>query len=75
MPEKTYEELTYQLERCVFALSTMMTECKYLMTALDDESKEWPEDADIMLEEMADAIGEADDKSCEIVAQIKRYID
>ncbi len=75
MPEETKEELGYQLERCFFALSTMMTECRYLMTALDDDAREWPEDADMMLSDLADAIGEADDKSCVIVDQIKRYID
>ena len=78
MDEKTHEELCYQLERCDFALTTMVTDIKYLWDALNTESAnhgEWPEEADIMLEEMANAIGTADDKVCEIVTQIKRYID
>lgn len=75
MCEATHEECFYQLERCEFALTTMMAEIKELFGALDDDTKEWPEDASFMLEEMADAIGDADDKTSEIVAQIKRCID
>lgn len=75
MTEATHEQLFYQLERCYFALSTMTVEIRELMFALDDESKEWPEDADIMLEEVANAIGDADDKSCIIVGQIRQYIN
>lgn len=80
MPEETFAELVYQLERCEFALTTMLKDVQELMEKLThaylgDAYVDWPEDADIMLEEMADAIGDADDKCCEIVAQIKRYID
>lgn len=81
MPEETYEQLHYQLERCEFALTTMLQEVQDFTAKLSygycygNAYSDWPEDADIMLEEMANAIGDADDKCCEIVAQIKRYID
>lgn len=81
MPEKVHEQLHYQLERCEFALTTMLHDVQELMEKLSraycygDAYTDWPEDADIMLQEMADAIGDADDKTCEIVSQIKRYID
>ena len=75
MCEATHEECFYQLERCEFALTTMMAEIKELFGALDDDTKEWPEEADFMLNDIADAIGEADDKVCEIVSQIRQYFD
>ena len=81
MPEETYEQLHYQLERCEFALTTMLQEVQDLTAKLSygycygNAYSDWPEDADIMLQEMADAIGDADDKVCEIVGQIRRYID
>lgn len=81
MPNKTYEELTYQLERCEFALTTMLKEVHELQAKLShaycygDAYTNWPENAEDILSDLADAIGEADDKSYEIVAQIKRCID
>lgn len=81
MPEKIYEELFYQLERCNFALTTMLKDVGDITDKLShaycygDAYTDWPEDADIMLEEMANAIGEADDKVYKIVTQIRQYID
>ena len=75
MCEATHEECFYQLERCEFALTTMMAEIKELFGALDDDTKEWPEEADFMLNDIADTIGDADDKVCEIVSQIRQYFD
>lgn len=80
MPEKTHEQLHYQLERCEFALTTMLKDVQDLMEKLThaylgDAYVDWPEDADIMLEEMADAIGDADDKTYEIVTQIRQCIE
>ena len=75
MTEAAQEELCYQLERCTFALTTMLNDVNNLFANLSNDSVEWPEDASFMLEEMADAIGDADDKVCEIVGQIRQYID
>lgn len=81
MPEETFAELVYQLERCEFALTTMLKEVHELQAKLShaycygDAYTNWPENAEDMLSDMADAIGEADNKTCEIVAQIKRCID
>ena len=81
MPEIIFEELFYQLERCNFALTTMLKDVGDITDKLNhayccgDAYTDWPEDADIMLNDMADAIGEADDKVCEIVSQIRQYID
>lgn len=81
MPEETFAELVYQLERCEFALTTMLKETQELYEKLSraycygDAYTNWPENAEDMLEEMADAIGDADDKVCEIVGQIRQYID
>jgi len=81
MSDKTYEELSYQLERCEFSLTTMLKETQELREKLShaycygDAYTNWPENAEDMLSDLADAIGIADDKSCEIVTQIKQYID
>lgn len=81
MPEETFAELVYQLERCEFALTTMLKETQELYEKLShaycygDAYTNWPENAEDMLSDMADAIGEADNKTFEIVAQIKRCID
>lgn len=81
MPNKTYEELTYQLERCEFALTTMLKEVQELYAKLSraycygDAYTNWPENAEDMLSDLADIIGKADDKSYEIVTQIRQSID
>lgn len=73
MDEAVKEQLTYQLDSIMHKLWDMVKSTERLMIRLDDDSKEWPEEADIMLEELDNAAGDLEDIWYTIVPEIARY--
>lgn len=73
MDEAVKEQLTYQLDSIMYKLWDMVKSTERLMIRLDDDSKEWPEEADIMLEELDNAAGDLEDIWYTIVPEIARY--
>lgn len=73
MQESVKEQLTYQLESIMYKLWDMVKSTERLMIRLDDDSKEWPEEADVMLEELDNAAGDLEDIWYTIVPEINRY--
>lgn len=72
MQEAVKEQLTYQLESIMYKLWDMVKSTERLMIRLDDDSKEWPEEADVMLEELDNAAGDLEDIWYTIVPEINR---
>lgn len=74
MPEEAKEQLSYQFDSIRFKLEGMLKDLSTLGAKLAYSDGDWPEDADIMLEEADDAVGDALDKWCEIFGQIMQYL-
>lgn len=71
MPEETRELISHQLYRLQFILRGMSKEVDDLECNLNDDDAEWPEEADIMLDELTMAVEEAQEKIWEISAHIR----
>lgn len=74
MREEVREQLTYKIESVRSKLGEMLKDLSTLDAKLSDDESDWPEDADIMLEEADNAVGDALDKWCEIFGQIMQYL-
>lgn len=61
MEEAVREQLSCQLESIMYKLWDMVKSTERLMIKLDDDSREWPEDADVMLDELDNATGDLED--------------
>lgn len=70
MPEEQRELLYNQLHRLQFILRGMKTEVEDLENNLYEDGAEWPEEADIMLDELTTAVEEAQEKVWEISGHI-----
>lgn len=73
MDEAVKEQLSYKLDDIMHYLWDMVKGTERLMIRLDDDTKEWPEDADIMLEELGNAAGDLSDLWYTITPNIERY--
>lgn len=72
MDEKVRDQLTYQLESIDNKLEVLRKEVMTLAIKLAYGEGEFPEDADIMLSEMDNAVGDAYDFWNEIYPELKR---
>lgn len=72
MEETVREQLTYQLESIMAKLWDMVKSTERLMIKLDDDSREWPEEADIMLDELDNATGDLVDIWYTIAPELAR---
>lgn len=72
MEDAVKEQLTYSLDNIMHYLWDMVKGTERLMIRLDDDTKEWPEEADIMLEELDTAAMELSDLWYTIVPEIER---
>ena len=70
MPEEQRELISNQLHRLQFILRGMKTEVEDLENCLYADDAEWPEEADIMLDELTTAVEETQEKIWEISAHI-----
>lgn len=72
MTEEQRELLSNQLHRLQFILCGMKVDVEDLENLLFDDDMEWPEEADIMLDEMTTVVEEAQEKIWEIAGYIRR---
>ena len=72
MPEEQRELLSNYLHRLQFILRGMKEDVEDLENRLYDDDVEWPEEADIMLDEMTTVVEEAQEKIWEISGYITR---
>lgn len=72
MPEEQRELLYNQLHRLQFILRGMKTEVEDLENYLYNDDAEWPEEADIMLDELTTTVEETQEKIWEISGYITR---
>ena len=74
MPEETREQLTYQPESIRYKLEQMSTDLRNLDLKLNYGEHDWPEDADMMLEEMDNAVGDALEQWAVLAQQLNEYL-
>lgn len=72
MPEEQRELISNQLYRLQSILRGMKTEVEDLENYLCNDDAEWPEEADIMLDELTTAVEETQEKIWEITSYLMR---
>jgi hypothetical protein len=74
MPDETREQLSFQFDSISYKLEQMSTDLRNLELKLNYGEYDWPEDADMMLEEMDNAVGDALDKWAVLHQQLTNYL-
>lgn len=73
MKDDVREQLSYQLDSIMAKLWNMVKSTERLMIKLDDDSREWPEGADVMLDELDNAAGDLMDVWYTVAPELERY--